>query len=344
MLVAGWDVGGAHVKIAVCSDGDLVYVGQVPCALWKGTHELDQAIDWCVRQLPVDTSTHAITMTGELCDLFADRAVGVQSIADQLRAGLNGSDLWFFAGDSGYVSIDDVPLRYASIGSANWLATASFVAKQVPNALLIDVGSTTTDMVLLKGGKAQFNGLTDGERLRNEELIYTGVVRTPVMGVAARAPFGGQWQGLANEHFATMADVYRLTGELADYWDQHESADGRGKSVVQSAVRLARMLGRDSVEADAAFWRQLAAYLRECQITALSTALLRHMSRPEARGLDTLVGAGCGRFLVNALAVRFALRYRDFAELIPSGNVSAEAIAGCAPAVASAYLLAESSR
>lgn len=343
MLIAGWDVGGAHVKLAAWVDDNLVYAGQVPCALWKGAHELDQAIDWCRRQLPADTRTHAITMTGELCDLFADRAVGVQSITERLRVGLNGADLWFFAGDKGYVGIDEVPQWYTSIGSANWLATASFVAKHVSHGLLIDIGSTTTDMVLLQGGKARFRGLTDAGRLKSEELIYTGVVRTSVMAVASRVPFDGEWQGLANEHFASMADVYRLTGELGNHWDQHESADGRGKSIDESAARLARMLARDSAEARMADWRQAAAYLRECQMTLLGAALQRHLSRSDARDADTLVGAGCGRFLVRELADRFGLGYQDFAQLVPGVQVSAEAIAGCAPAVASAYLLAESS-
>ena len=72
--------------------------------------------------------------------------------------------------------------------------------------------------------------LTDGERLTQGELVYTGVVRTPVMAIAHTAPFMGRMQRIAAERFATMADVWRLTGDLPDDADPYPAADQRGKS------------------------------------------------------------------------------------------------------------------
>ena len=55
---------------------------------------------------------------------------------------------------------------------------------------------------------------TDAARLATGELVYHGVVRTPLCALAARVPFRGSAVSVMNEFFATTADVYRLTGEL----------------------------------------------------------------------------------------------------------------------------------
>ena len=71
------------------------------------------------------------------------------------------------------------------------------------------------------------SGSTEGE------LLYTGVVRTPVMAVAQTAPFSGRMQRIAAERFATMADVWRLTGDLPGDADPYPTADQRGKSATR---------------------------------------------------------------------------------------------------------------
>ena len=66
--------------------------------------------------------------------------------------------------------------------------------------------------------------------------------------VARRAPFRGAWTGLMKEHFATMADVHRILGDLPDGADLHAAADGRERSVPASRARLARMVGADAAD------------------------------------------------------------------------------------------------
>ena len=81
------------------------------------------------------------------------------------------------------------------------------VARRHADELLVDAGTTTTDLIPIKAGKVAARGATDAERLTEGELLYTGVVRTPVMAVAHSAPFRGRVQKIAAERFATMADV-----------------------------------------------------------------------------------------------------------------------------------------
>jgi len=127
----------------------------------------------------------------------------------------------------------------------------------VGNGLFVDIGSTTTDILLLNDGKVLAQGYTDYQRLVSRELIYTGIVRTAVMAVAQTAQDQGQEIGIMAEYFATMADVYRVTGELNELHDQAETADGAEKTITASARRLSRMIGCDFFPEELPRWQLL---------------------------------------------------------------------------------------
>ncbi|TAN48840.1 MAG: hypothetical protein EPN21_13900 [Methylococcaceae bacterium] len=339
----GWDIGGAHVKAAhLDGTGKVLALTQEACALWRGIQELEQAIPNILARLAAPCPVrHAVTMTGELVDAFADRRNGVQAIIAALGRLLGHADLWVFAGPHGLLPLDRLaPAHYGAVASANWLVSASFIATQCPAALFIDLGSTTADILPVSGGKVHYRGYSDFERLRQEELVYTGVVRTPVMAVAERVPFDGDMILLAAEHFATMADVYRLTGQLPEHADQWPSADNGEKSTAGSARRLARMLGCDFTGADLAAWRQVAVYLRESQLAKLHWACLRQLSRGSLDESAPLVGAGVGRFVLPALAARLARPYVDIGAWLTGlpDDQQAFGAADLAPAVAVAKL------
>ncbi|MGR9099789.1 MAG: hydantoinase/oxoprolinase family protein, partial [Gammaproteobacteria bacterium] len=75
--IAGWDIGGAHLKAALVDDnGAVVRVVQRPCPLWRGLEELRAAVAEISREFSLEHCRHAVTMTGELVDLFPNRAEG----------------------------------------------------------------------------------------------------------------------------------------------------------------------------------------------------------------------------------------------------------------------------
>jgi probable H4MPT-linked C1 transfer pathway protein len=338
-LTTGWDLGGAHLKAAQADrDGRLVTVLQVPCRLWLGMDEFTRSLEEAQRQLR-PARRHAVTMTGELADLFADRAEGVARLSQAMKAAFPDGDLRFYAGDRGFVTAVD---GWREIASANWHSSARLVASRSRSALFVDVGSTTTDIVPVRDARVDAVGYTDDERLTSEELVYTGATRTPVMAVADTVPFVGQRQRLMAEHFATMADVHRLTGDLPEDADQLPTADGRGKSREDSARRLARMLGRDLGSAAMDDWRRLAAHLSERQLQFLQSAVDRILSRGIIGDDVPIVGAGVGRFLARRLAQRLHRPHVDFADLVQGEAVAREWAARCAPAAALAILAAES--
>jgi probable H4MPT-linked C1 transfer pathway protein len=333
----GWDLGGAHLKAArLDRSGRIEQVIQIPCALWRGLDQLHAALDAAVSRLG-PAPVHAVTMTGEMVDLFPTREAGVQSLIAEMR-GRFGAGVRVFGGAARLCSVDEALHAPERLASANWLATARVVARLSPDALVADVGSTTTDLTPVRAGEVRFHGRDDATRLASGELVYRGVVRTPVMAMAERVPFGGEEVPLMAEWFAVAADVYRLTGQLPEGADQHPTADGGDRSVAASARRLARMIGRDAESAEPERWRELARWLAAEQGRLLQLAAERVLAREPLPANAPIVAAGVGRFLLPALARSLGREVVEFGALLPVAPGQLGRVSDCAPAVAVGWL------
>ena len=252
---------------------------------------------------------------------------------------LGGAPLALFAGPEGFVPAERAAEHADAIGSANWYASAAVLSHLLPGGVLLDIGSTTADIIPFGSGRVAARGFTDAERLANNELIYTGAVRTPVMALATEAPFNGRWLPLMAEHYATTADVHRLAGDLPEGADLHPSADGGPKTEEGSARRLLRMVGQDLNPATLLKAKALARHLAEAQTHRLSRALDGVASGMEAEP-ELIFGAGVGRFLAARLAERRASAYLDLADVLTDDPALAGPAADCAPAVAVGLLAA----
>ncbi|MDO9314655.1 MAG: hydantoinase/oxoprolinase family protein [Burkholderiaceae bacterium] len=330
-LIVGWDIGGAHLKACVTRGGEVVDVAQWACPLWQGLDQLDRVLQraharWPMLQDAPGRVAHAVTMSGEMVDAFAHREDGVQRIATRLAQTLHGA-VRLYAGDLGWIAPADATRHWERIASANWLATAQHAAAVFGDGVLIDVGSTTTDLIAFAGGRVLTASRSDHDRLASGELIYQGVVRTPLCALARRIMFRGRSLNVMNEWFATTADVYRLTGELDPTHDQQPSADGQPKDRVATQQRLARMVGLDARDASDEAWQGFAQAWRDEQVNEIAGQLARVVDAdaalPAATGAEahprfsstaaaatppagTIVTAGCGAFLVAAVAARVA--------------------------------------
>lgn len=330
-LTAGYDIGGAHLKVALLSGGAVVHAEQVACPLWRGVAELDAAL---AKALTITNRAerHAVTMTGELADVFPDRYTGVAMIAARAASALGPlTRIWM--GQRGFGTPSQAAEYYASTASANFLATATLAAHLARDGLLADMGSTTTDLIAFAGGRPLPRGLTDSDRLRTGELVYTGLTRTPVMAVATRCTFQGIEQGLARDLFATMADVRRVLGELPDGVDQHPTCDGRGKSAAESRARLARCFGRDAEPGEEDDWFAAAR-----TIAGLQAASIRDGITQVAPAPARIVTAGIGAPVIASLAAAQGIPTMTFGDLIDAPPAWREWSTRCAPAVAVAIL------
>jgi probable H4MPT-linked C1 transfer pathway protein len=227
-----------------------------------------------------------------------------------------------------------------------------YIASQLQNqpeqahVLLIDIGSTTADFVAIQDGQPICQSFTDATRMQTEELVYSGVIRTPLMALSQTITFNDQPTTLAAEYFATMADVYRLTGDLQEADDMADTADGKPKTPLASARRLARMIGRDVEDAPLTDWVELAHAFKRVQLERLSNAAQQHIKRFEDASDVVILGAGAGSFLAAEIAKACNLSYQDStallqnlsaANLVSSTNLAHWANV-CLPAYAVAFL------
>ncbi|MET7242613.1 hydantoinase/oxoprolinase family protein [Methylobacterium sp. EM32] len=338
--VIGWDLGGVHVKAALIEGGRVQAVVQAPCPLWNGLPALDATL----AALPGwarEPARHAVTMTGELTDCFSDRADGVAQLAAWASDHLAG-EVAIYAGRSGFVAPGAASSRASDVASANWHAAAALVGRLRPDALLVDIGSTTADLIPIQDGQPRALGYSDAERLETGELVYTGVVRTPLLALSRTVPFRGRRTALMAECFATTADAYRLLGRLPEAEDQQDTADLKGKSMPETEIRLARMIGRDRQEGGAADWARLAGFFAEAQLRLLHDAAGLILSRGALPDAAPFVICGAGRFVAAQLAARLERPAEELADLIaPRLAPEAAAFAStCGPAVAVGLLAA----
>lgn len=286
--VVGLDIGGANLKAAHVAGSALCQ----PFALWKNPAGLADALRRLLRDLP-PFDTLAITMTGELCDCFETKRQGVAAILDAVAAVAGPTPVRVWQTDGRLVDIAAARQQPLAAAASNWLALATFAGRFAArgNALLVDIGSTTTDIIPLTDGIPAPRGRTDAERLRHHELIYTGVRRTPVCALLGA-------EGAA-ELFATTHDVYLVLGKVPENESDRDTADGRPATRPFANARLARMMGADMETCTEADRRALA--LRICNRQAM---LIRQAIERMARAMPGPVGhmilSGSGEFLARA--------------------------------------------
>ena len=335
-VTAGYDIGGAHLKVALAESGRILAVAQIACPLWQGLDRLDAAFAMA-RPLIARAEHHAATMTGELCELFPDRKTGVLTLVDHLASRL-GDDVRIWMGPLGFGSVQEARVETAAVASTNFLSTAELVAQRTGDGLLVDFGSTTTDIIPVAAGRPCPRGLTDGDRLTTGELVYTGLTRTDVSAVAHQALLQGHKYRLAAGNFATMADVRRILGALPVDIDQHETADRRGTSLEESLARFARCFGRDRADARLADWRAAARAIADQQMDEIGAAVAEVLVATPLRDGAPVIAAGIGAPLIAPLAADLGRGCRPFGELVEAAEDCRLWATRCAPAVAIALL------
>ncbi len=285
--ILGLDVGGANLK-AFHTSG---LARSVPFALWRNPAGLADALRALVAPLP-PADALGVTMTGELCDCFPSKRAGVAAILDAVRAvaGATPARVWLTDGTfADPAAARESPLRAAA---SNWLALATFAGRYAPRgpALVVDVGSTTADVIPLRDGKPAALGESDPERLLCQELVYTGVRRTPLCAL-----LGGR---VAAELFATTLDAYVVLGEAAEDPADMDTADGRPAMRALAHARLARMLCADLETSTEEERLDLAARAAARQVEMIAAAM-GHVAGRLPDLPETVILAGSGEHVAG---------------------------------------------
>jgi probable H4MPT-linked C1 transfer pathway protein len=322
------DIGGANTKAAWLRGMSLRTVSR-PFEVWRDRDALTRVL----REVAAEAGQAdavAITMTAELSDAFRTKREGVAFVLDAAAEALGDLSVLTTAGE--LVSVAQARSRPWDVAAANWVATALAVAEAHRDALLIDVGSTTADIVPIVAGRVAATGHNDLDRLRAGELVYTGVLRTNLAAIAARVPVRGDLCPVSSEYFAISADAHLVLGHLTPEAYDCPTPDGRPATVAFARERIARLVCADVEQLDADAIDAIADFLIAEQLDQIE-AVARRVQRPLPPGAP-VVAAGSGSWMAREVAARLGRAVAD--PPAAWGATGGET----APAVALAALLA----
>ena len=328
----GWDIGGVNTKVARVENGALLHARSHPYEIQQDPLALAPLLRSLANAVGVSADDHhAVTMTAELSQMFRTKREGVAFVLAAMTKAFPSASLHVFTVNGRFLSPADALNEPLAVAASNWAATATIVALDHPNALLIDIGTTTTDIIPIVQGRLAALGTTDPARLASGELVYTGALRTPVEAIVQHAPVGSSLAGVSAESFALIGDVHLWRGDLAPEDYSVTSPDGRPASREFAGERIARVVCADREMLDDQAISAIADAVADAQVDLIGRAIAR--VRECHRTLQTAVVTGLGSFIATRAARQAALSAIPLAEALGTDG------ARCAPAAAVALLL-----
>ncbi|MDD1663588.1 MAG: H4MPT-linked C1 transfer pathway protein [Methanomicrobiales archaeon] len=275
----GIDVGGANLKLV-----DEKKVTSLYCPLWEGAPLTDHLRAF--RKAHPDPDA-AVVMSGELADCFSSKMEGIRFITRSVKEVYPGA---IFYGTDTVFHREPVP----QLAAANWLAAADHLRMRFPRSVLIDVGSTTTDILPLPLF-SRLLGFTDLARLQRGYLLYTGLLRTSLATQIQSVRLKGIETPTCAEHFAIAADAHLVLGHIAPRAYTCETPDRGEKNVAAALRRLARVVCADLEELGPEGAMEIARQFWEAQRDRIRAAADRVAREC---GADGVVVAGIGSSLL----------------------------------------------
>jgi hypothetical protein len=292
----GIDVGGANTKVA--SVGGVTRSFYLP--LWK-ENDLEGVLRSIRNQF--QPKRVGVVMTGELVDAFVSKEEGVCAIASAVDSVFARPCYLNVRGQFTPSISEKEALLYAA---SNWTASARFLAQSTADCIFADVGSTTCDIIPIKDG-APVALTKDSERLRENQLIYMGVLRTNAATLLRNVCLKGATYRLSTELFSITADVHRVLHNIDERSYTCATPDARSRDLEACYRRIARLLLYDLDEFGKENAREVARQVERAQINQLADALKYQALE---FGLHKVVGAGLGEFLVAKAAFKAGLECR----------------------------------
>ena len=332
--ILGWDVGGANIKAARIEGQSEPLMFERPLALWREPHRLPAVLAETAASIGA-APTMAVTMTAELADCYSTKREGVAAVLDAFAAAFPDVHPWVYGTDGAFRPAAVARRQPFRVAAANWMASAAVVARLYPNAVFVDVGSTTADIIPIVNGRVAARGKTDPARLRSGELIYTGTLRTPICAIVRTVPRRGRRCRVAAEHFAIAADAHLWLGNIQAAGYSCDTPDGRGRSRLESGARLARMVCADLEMLRDPGITEIAEHVARAQVQQIAGGIRQVARRLGSRSPRLAIVAGQGAFIASAAAEAAGLHVTALADAL--GNAAARAV----PAAAVAYLLHE---
>jgi hypothetical protein len=348
LRIIGWDIGGANTKASIItfSGEKIINIRSVLryFPIWiDGKEKLPEVLRELKKQLLKDEKVDAVavTMTAELSDAYYTKREGVNHILDSVEIVFQDEDAMIrvLDADAKLRTVEEARMQPLKVAAANWPATAWLVARHLKNTILVDTGSTTTDVIPIIGGNIAAIGKTDPERLVAGELIFTGALRTPIPAIIKTLTYHKKPCRVSSEKFALSADVHLVLGHISEDEYTCDTADGRGKNRKDSLARLARVICADTEILNEKEIVDLAREIYDAQLDSISDGIEQvaqtHHITSKSKDKYPVTVAGLGRKFLCVKAARKA----GFTETRDLEDVIGHQGAMTAPSAAAAIML-----
>lgn len=344
-LTLGLDIGGANLKLA----SNQGYQNHLPFPLWKYPDRLTSALVEMLQDHVAATgqqATHVgVTMTGELADCYPSRTAGVHRILESVVEAIPTNPQIYSTG-YGWLTPESAARTPLRVAASNWHALTSWIAADIiPDvefAIALDIGSTTTDIVPIVNRQVATKSQTDFDRLKNHELIYTGMRRSPASSLLHRITLDGFSIPVMAELFATTDDAYLALGLVSENSDSNDTADGRPRTARCAIQRLSRLVGEDRETLGDENALNIARQIILEQARRVSNAIRSTLQKtsesyPHLGNCLTLAVCGEGRPLLEFVRKQLPSEL----QILHVSDVVGEAASQVGPATAIAHLLSK---
>jgi hypothetical protein len=250
MKIIGFDIGGANIKASLINNSQIVenFIKYYP--IWtKDVDQLPNIINEIKNNIITGKKLNAVavSMTAELSDAFYTKREGILTIANSFEEIFNDNveNLYFLNIFGEFIKLYELKKDPIQVAAANWAATAKYIGINHENCILIDTGSTTTDIIPILNGIPLSYGKNDTDRLLSGELVYTGALRTEIPSITHKVPYKEQLCRISSEKFALSADIHLVLNHITAEDYTSDTADGREKSSEHALARIARIICSD---------------------------------------------------------------------------------------------------
>ncbi|WP_458406515.1 hydantoinase/oxoprolinase family protein [Methanobrevibacter sp.] len=335
MKIAGFDIGGANTDLAIIDfeDGEIknIEVDFAYLPMWSNNDDLSRVLIKLIENIVPLSEIDAvgISMTAELVDAYDTKKEGVLDVVRKCEDSFTCPIA--YVGVDGMLSKEEIEKTPLKAAAANWIATAQIATLISDNCIFIDTGSTTTDIIPIKDGNECAIGKSDFDRSATGELVYTGTLRTNLTSFLDTVELNSKEYRVASELFAQTADVYMVLDLISEKDYICDTLDGEGKSKIECAKRIARVICADLEMLSMEDIVELSKNIHQKQINQIADGLKQVV---ETQGLDLIVTTGLGKDILDKPAAEsLGLEVKSMGDILTDDECTV------APAVGTAVMM-----
>ena len=304
-LYLGWDIGGANTKVCVFDNNfKIIDLHTKNIKVWNNFSDMKVFFKYISNIYDSFEIYNLVTITAESCDNFKNRKHGMTEILSNCSNYIKGNIL-FFTNIDKYVDFETAIKSPERLFSTNWILTSKFLNKKKDIDLIIDIGSTTTD-IIFKNMNIQDN-INDHMRLSNKTLLYLGVIRTPLSMMADNINYNGQDISLVNEVFATTGDIFNINNDIDFSALDYLGSDNLQFTKKNSFIRLARIIGLDYTDYQEEHLNEVAKNFKKLFISKIIDNI-RSIFSNNINDF-TISSIGEGGFLIKEMCKIYNMKY-----------------------------------